>query len=127
MITVNWMILCDFASVSIENKANLLGIFDELKCKKMPLDIPQMFIVIDTFVESGTNGYIETVIIKDDNGSILFKSAPSHIAASCGHGKKPLGIPVQVNNLVFPEFGKYRVEFKFNDKVIHTKYLSLIQ
>lgn len=124
MLTVKWMLLCDFASVSVGNKVNLLGVFDELQAQTLPLDIPQMFVVLNLVVEGSTNGFLKIRVAKDK--LTLFESAPSHIRA-VGRGTKPAGMTISVRDLSLPDFGAYRVQVYFDDKVIHTELLTLVE
>lgn len=124
MIAIKWMMLCEFASVSFEQRINLLGVFDELRCTELPFILPKMIVVIDSLVDGATDGYLKIAIEKD--GQTIQESKPMHIQA-IGKGKKPAGIPIEFNNITFNGFGEYKIQVYFSDSVIHTGLLNLIK
>ena len=111
--------------MSIGNKANLLGVFDELKCNEIPLNISRMFVVFDTVFEDAFEGILSVRIVKYDRDVTIVISNPLPIH-TVGRGKQPAGIPFELKDLSFPELGRYKVQLYFNDKVIHTGYLRLV-
>ena len=126
MITVKWMMLCEYASVNIDNKINLLGVFDELNCKEIPLHMSRMYVVLDTIMEDNFAGLLYVFIAKYDRKLTVAESDPLPIAAS-GRSRQSRAFPIEFKDLTFPELGQYKVQVYFSDKVIHSGYLNLVQ
>lgn len=102
--------LADFASVSIGDKLNVMGVFDRVWAKSAPATHPRAVLVLRTLVEheDREQSYRLRIRLEDEDGQIVFE----------GHGDMTVGtIPpgqtatatliLEIQNLPLPKFGRY--------------------
>ena len=62
---VEFSIFCDYASMSVDGKINLNGVFDRIAYQKLPVIHPQMFIVSKLLLPKGEHKISFTLMQED--------------------------------------------------------------
>ncbi len=129
-MNVSLAVLADYASVSREGKLNIMGIFDSIMSAKVPAAHSQMQLVIaveGATEDSGTEPPIE-IEMTDPGGDSVLK-----VEGKIIFGKAPTGSQVransniQLNNLVFKDFGRYCFKISINGKVYREIPFTVVQ
>jgi hypothetical protein len=71
---VTLALVCDYANVTIENKLNILGIFQEMNPPAVPFVMPQMFLVMSfraSAAEVPATRKITVSLLNDDEDEIF--------------------------------------------------------
>jgi hypothetical protein len=63
--TVEYTLFCDYASVSMDGKINLNGIFERILTEKTPANHPQMFVVSRLILPKGKHSITFTLMQED--------------------------------------------------------------
>ncbi len=64
--------ICDYASISVEGKFNILGIFREISVKELPYTHPQMYVATNIdFRKIGNYSQIIKIIREEDEQEII--------------------------------------------------------
>ncbi len=66
---VKLAVVADFASVSIDNKLNILGVFQEINTPVLPATVPHMYLVLSLEAEPEQYGKqlsLRVVLLEDD-------------------------------------------------------------
>jgi len=118
MASINWAFLCDYAFVTPDGKASMIGLFDRIGIRTAPAIHPQMFIVF-------------SVTINPEDGAIKFGArltSPSTGNDLAFVENPPVSVHggVSTNNVIFafygmslPEAGEYRMEILANGQTVH--------
>lgn len=107
---VSLALLADYANVSREGKLNIMGIFDNVNATSVPTAHGQMQLVLTiegSAAEAGKDHPMEIELISPTKEPVFKLNGSIHL------GKVPTGAPakanstIQLNNLVFRQFGRY--------------------
>ncbi|MCD6429409.1 hypothetical protein J7L09_01810 [bacterium] len=127
-IELNFLHICDYASICEGGKLSIIGIFKNINVKKLPAIHPQMFIV--TNISLRKHGEFEEVIkiVNDQNQEIRspmrFKlNFPSKIKKK----EAELGVIARVENLQFKKEGEYKVQVYINNDLIAEKTFNVLK
>lgn len=102
-------VLADFASVSIGNKLNILGIFTNIYANKVPAVHPQMQLVTMLEFDSMEVGDKNLkIVLVDEDGRELFSISGAIKVERAPEGRQISHHSIfTFNNLNFPAFGEY--------------------
>lgn len=119
--------LCDFASVTSDDKTNLLGIFEKIIVKQLPASIAHLYIVFN--IESETNNEKPfDLSLKAASGKELFaQKIEGRIEIPKGKKKVIINCIVQLNNLPIEETGDYSLTLSCGDELIRQEKLTVEQ
>lgn len=68
---IEFALFCDYASLSVDGKLNLVGIFERIMSEKVPAMHPQMFVVSKIIIPKGKHSITFTLMQQD---KVLAKS-----------------------------------------------------
>jgi hypothetical protein len=105
LMKLDYLTLCDYATVSKENKLSVIGIFDQLLVDKIPVNHPSMYIVGILSGEIDSN-YSVVVEIKDPSGKQLFVS--SSLENTFGTNGRS-NLLISLNSFPIPTSGRYSI------------------
>ena len=112
-------LLADFASITIDQKLNVLGIFSKIFGPREPVTHSQMQLVVGYEFESTEAGKKDLkIVLLDADGRVLL-SMSGEIEVVCAKPGEPCGVNqiVQLSNLTFPKFGDYEFQVLINDRI----------
>ncbi|HAJ34724.1 MAG TPA: hypothetical protein DCL15_03375 [Chloroflexi bacterium] len=122
-------VLADYASLSIEHKLNIMGIFTTINATQTPVVHPQMKLVTQfEFAASETGQHQMRIVLVDEDGRELF-----NIAAMVNIQHPHDGRPVLMNqifdlaHLVFAAFGDYEFRILLDDELVTEVPLTIAQ
>lgn len=112
-------VLADFASLSIDNKLNILGIFRGLSASQVPTMHPQMKLVTQFEFDSTEAGDKQVrIILVDEDGHDLLTVTGDFTVARSEHGRESLfNQIIDLTGLVFPRFGDYEFRILINERM----------
>lgn len=121
--------LCDYASVSLDGKLSVMGIFSQINGQQIPLTHPQAYLAFQidlNYAEIGRPLEIEIQIV-DQDGKSLFGAKGSAAFQPGGPAPKPgkngqIGQIIAFNNLTFASAGTYDINVFLNGNL--SKQLS---
>jgi len=127
MASINWVFLCDYAFVDAAGKASIIGMWEHINARQLPLVWPQMYIVMNILPDPTA----ETNI-----GVILSSPAGQEIAKIEGAKLKnpptPSGILNRAVltfgffNTIFKEAGVHHIEIFINGVSIHSITFTIL-
>jgi len=102
-------VLADYASVSENNKLNIMGIFTNIMSVTEPIVQPQMMLVAQFEFDSSECGEksIKIVLVEEDGQDIFSISGKVQIDRAADGGPSLLNQILRLNTIVFPKFGRY--------------------
>mgnify|MGYP001169672032 FL=1 len=112
-------VLADYASLSLEHKLNIMGIFTTINAAQIPVVHPQMKLVTQFELDASEAGQHQMrITLVDDDGHEQFT-----IAALVNIQHPHDGRPVLMNqifdlaSLSFPTFGNYEFRILLDDEI----------
>jgi len=129
-MNVSLAVLADYANISREGKLNIMGIFDNINAANIPVAHPQMQLVatIEGAPDDTGKEHPMAIELEDPAGETIFK-----ITAKIAFGKAPTGVAVkassmiQLNNLVFKEFGRYCFKIQINGNMLKKVPFTVVE
>ncbi len=122
-------VLADYASLSIEHKLNILGVFTTINATKAPVVHPQMKLVAQFEFDASEAGQhpMRVVLIDADGNELL--SIAGVITIQPPPGGKPalMNQLLDLTNLTFPRFGDYEFRILIDDEVAAEIPLTVAQ
>jgi hypothetical protein len=108
---VSLLLACDYASVTKDNKLNVMGIFSRLYMRQFPGKHPQMFLVIQLRAlpaEYGRKFKLGIRLIDQDATRHLVKLDANLLIPNLkGVSRAEINHVMRLNNVEFPEAGPY--------------------
>lgn len=125
-VELNYFHVCDYASLS-DNRANILGIIEDIKTAKIPLDVSQIFIVSHLWINK-TGQYDEIIKIKSEDGREIKSLDLSFGNVAVKRNiKVARGGIIKLTNIRFSDFGSYKFELYINNEILATKNIEIIK
>ncbi|MCB0058963.1 MAG: hypothetical protein KDE45_18125 [Caldilineaceae bacterium] len=112
-------VLADYASLSIDHKLNIMGIFTTINAPQVPVVHPQMKLVTQFEFDASEAGQRPMrVTLVDDDGHELFGIGGT-VTIQATHDGHPalLNQIVDLSQLAFPAFGDYEFRIYLDDEV----------
>ena len=110
----NFSFLCDYASISIDGKLSMNGIFEHINSRKFPLQFPLMYLVVN--ISGASNGDIftcELISRNEPNRKLIELKADVKIGPD-----KNFGFIGQLVNITFNNAGEYILKFFIDNREI---------
>jgi MOSC domain-containing protein YiiM len=120
MITVRHAMLADYAMVSQEGKLSIIGIFEKLYAQKSPVTHPMMSLVMNfeaDRADAGKQHRLEFQLIDADGTVQLNFGGDMKVAPPPPGENARFNHIVNMNNVVFKEFGSYEFKVLVNGEV----------
>jgi len=109
---VTLAVLADYANVSQEGKANIMGVFSEVNPPELPFALPMMYLIV-TFTASpaeiGSEKTLRVTLMDSDGNQVLSLESPVVVPKPARPGN-----PVQLNSILglggvrFDQAGDYQ-------------------
>ena len=122
-------VLADYASVSLGEKLNVMGIFSNISARAEPIVHAQMYLVIQLEFDSAEAGKkVVKVVLQDDDGNDLLSVGGEMNVPRAAHGEPAIVNQIIVlNNTSFPKFGRYEFRVLINERTEEVIPLSVSQ
>ncbi len=115
--------LCDYATISRENKLSINGIFDEIRVTQLPGGIARAFLVATIHGAAEKNYKISIKLENDSDGKNLLN--PLHIDLQTSPNGKH-NLLVELVNVRFEREGEYHFRIYYGDDEIGSTLLKVI-
>ncbi len=118
---IEYALFCDYASMSIDGKLNLVGIFERMLTKDIPAIHPQMYVVSKMLIPKGKHSITFTLMQQD---RVLAKSTVEK------NVEKPLGVHTHfwsIQALKLETWDPIELQILLEGKQIFVKRLPLVQ
>jgi hypothetical protein len=111
-------VLADYASISIGDKLNILGIFSNIVARAEPIVHPQMQLVVQFEFDSVEAGKKDVkIVLQDEDGKdILTVRGEINVPRSPHGGPSMVNQILVLNSTNFPKFGSYEFRVLINDR-----------
>jgi hypothetical protein len=125
--------ICDYATISREGKLSVMGIFNYINGKSVPVTHPQSFLAMEIDIEGAArpSTILINVRILDPDGEIVVALTASGqvsggpVPARAGADRAVHLIPL--NNVKYEKFGDYKLELSLNDKHQQTLEFAVVR
>ena len=127
MASINWIFLCDYAFVDAAGKASIIGMWEHINARQLPLVWPQMYIVMN-FIPDPTEETTIGVILSSPSGQEITKIE----GAKLKNPPVPSGILNRAVltfgffNTAFKEPGEHHIEILINSVSIHSLPFTIL-
>jgi uncharacterized protein DUF6941 len=116
--------LADFASVSIDKKLNILGIFQEINTPNLPVAVPHIYLVLS--LEAGPEEYGKKILIRvallednDGGGEMLHMEGLAEVPHPRYEGDRAFANQViGLSGVTFERAGNYRFSVSVENEEI---------
>jgi len=111
-VKIAWAVVCDYASLTVEGKVNVLGIFGEIKSGVIPVQIAQLFAVISYQVGADEYGTTHQARIVLGDATDDLATVEADLTVSKPPRSEAGGIINQLvgfGGVTFPRVGEYSV------------------
>lgn len=120
-LSLEFLILCDYALVSRENKLSILGIFDHIFVNNIPTRNPKM-VIVGVLKGKSKVKYSLSILLKDPSGSKIFQRQNlSVVLGDDGNSH----LIAEMNYVPFSSVGDYSIEILENGKRLGMKLFSV--
>ncbi|MBI5879753.1 MAG: hypothetical protein HZB53_19075 [Chloroflexi bacterium] len=111
--------IADYASLSSDQKLNIMGVFANLSAFATPVTHPQMYLVFQIDFDSAEAGQKDVkIVLQDDDGhEIMRMGGPIAIGRPQPGRTATYSQVVQFTGVTFPHFGTYEFSILINDRV----------
>lgn len=111
--------LADYASISVGDKLNVLGIFSNIMATAEPIVHPQMQLVVQFEFDSTEAGLKKIkVVLQDEDGVDLFDfDGEMNVPRGVNAEPSIVNQILVLNNTQLPRFGRYEFRVLVNDRV----------
>jgi len=125
-IKLNFIHICDYASLGEGGKLNVSGIFENINVKGFPAVHPQMFVVTNIIVKK-YGEFKEVIKIIDDEKNDIINPLEFNLKFPSSRQEKQakLGVIAQLNNIKFEKAGVYKVQIWVNDSQLGETLLNV--
>jgi hypothetical protein len=130
MPVINWVYLCDYAYMDASGKKSIIGMFEFIKVKKLPVNWPQLYVAVDLTVSVGEQFKMKVVFTSPSNqelGKVDFQMKSTKVDPGSGGKSAKIFLPFGFFNLKFSEAGEHHIEMFVDDVPIHFIPLRIIQ
>ena len=103
MASINWIFLCDYAFVDAAGKASIIGMWEHINARQLPVMWPQLYIVMNLIPDPT----VETNI-----GVIISSPSGQEIAKIDGAKLRTPPTPSGILNRAVLTFGFFNTNFK---------------
>lgn len=120
MITIRHALLADYAMVSQDGKLSIIGIFERLFAQKCPVTHPMMCLVLSfeaDRADAGKQHRLEFQLIDADGAVQLSFGGDMAVAPPPPGENVRFNHLVNLNNIVFKDFGYYEFKVLVNGEV----------
>ncbi len=120
-------VLADYASISLGDKLNVLGIFSNIFARAEPIVHAQMQLVLQFEFDASEAGKKSArIILQDDDGRELLSMNGEITVPRAPHGEPAVVNQILLlNNTSFPKFGHYQFEVLLNGRLEATIPLTV--
>ncbi len=118
---IEYALFCDYASLSVDGKLNLVGIFERIMSEQMPAVHPQMFVVSKILIPQGKHSITFTLMQQD---KVLAKSTIEK------EMDKPLGSHTHfwgIHGLKIESWDPIELQILFEGKQVFVKRLPVLE
>lgn len=125
-MTLDYVHIADYASVSREGKLSIAGIFQTIFCEKLPALHPQFFICLQLSVTDGDIGTRQSMYVRisDPEGKEIF-GADGQINIQEDAMLQPLSLQFRVNGISFHAYGPHEVEVTIGNHTVRKLTLNI--
>ena len=119
-MNISLALLADGANISQEGKLNILGIFDRVNAKSLPVVHPQMQLVLTIEAdraEAEREHKFEIQLIDSDGARLFGIEGQMKFAAPPPGERIKINHTTQLNNVKFERFGTYEFKILINNEV----------
>jgi hypothetical protein len=107
-------VVADAANISVDDKLNILGIFQSLSASSVPARHPQMVVVVCLTAEPSERGrsYNMDVVMVDEDGKTVqqFPPMPFTVPPEGPSRSTTIRALAEIRDLIFPKFGEYTLD-----------------
>ncbi len=125
---LNFLHVCDYASLSEGGKLNVLGTFESMSSKETPYVHPQFYVVTNVSVKKFGNYKQFIKLTRDRDNQEIIKPFEFGMSVSepKGTGQAKIGIIAQLNNIKFEEFGAYSIQIYIDSEKIGETKINVV-
>ena len=126
---LNFIHVCDYASLGEGGKLNVLGIFENIFSKNVPVTHPQLYIVVNVSVKKAGNYKLHIRIVRDKDSKEIIQQLefPISINLPSLSGEAKVGVIGQINGIKFEEFGGYTAQVLIDANKVGETKINLTQ
>lgn len=111
MARCDWVILCDYAFQDANGKTGMIGVFDHIAAKKVPMNLPTAAMVVRLTGDAGEKVRYK-IEMKRPSGENL-----NEVNGGCEfHRTATISIVLGMANLNIPDYGEYSLEVSIDGK-----------
>lgn len=118
---IEYALFCDYASLSVDGKLNLVGIFERIMSEQTPAVHPQMYVVSKILIPQGKHSITFTLMQQD---KVLAKSTIEKEI------DKPIGSHTHfwgIQGLKIETWDPIELQILFEGKQVYVKRLPVVQ
>jgi hypothetical protein len=118
-VDVNVAVLADYANVSQDGKLNIMGIFQEINAPELPLQLPQMYLVLSFTAgpaEFGLVRDIRVVLLHSDGQEVFALEAQMQVPNAARPGRRAyINETIGLAGVPFQQAGDYAFSILVGD------------
>lgn len=126
---VRLIAVADYASVSLEGKLNVMGIFSTIQAREVPVTHPQLYLVVQFSVETADSGQTFEVVIalRSPRNVELLRLESSLVVPDAIPPTARLPQIVALHLLRFEEFGEHTFTVSVNGQDLASTAFNLVR
>jgi hypothetical protein len=112
-----YVLLCDYAFLSIDKKVNIIGVFETINAAKFPVTHPK-FVIVGSISPDKRSFKMSLNIVDKESGTLVLGDVHEREVNLPVEKEQNFNFIVEVINTNFPKPGDYSVEIKIDGDVI---------
>ena len=129
MPVINWVFLCDYAYIDATGKKSIIGMFEYMKVKKLPINWPQLYVAVDLTATQGEEFKMKVLLTAPSGkeiGKIDFQMRGAKANQVNNQKAAKIFLPLSFYNLKITETGEYHIELFVDDIPVHVIPLNVM-
>ena len=126
MAQIQWAYLCDYAFVDRSGKASIIGMFENINTRQLPIKHNQFFLILSAVLERSEKTRIG-VILSSPSGKEMHRVMPGEISLPKNAPEtNKMYIAFGFYTIEFTEAGEHKLEIYVGDTCVHSIPFNII-
>ena len=130
-IKSNFILVGQNAVIDKDNKLTVIGIFNSLKAKELPIVLPSICLVVNFDIlnpnKEDKKIFLSFPLISPSGKNIFEETPPIEREVDISSKKQALGNILTLYNISFAEFGEYEFIFEVNREKVSSTKISVVK
>lgn len=121
-----YLLLADYAFLSIDKKLNIIGVFENINAIRFPVTHPK-FVVVGSVAPSKSKFKMSVVLTDGEGKPLMSNTNEKEISLPAEATNKNFNFIIEIVNPTFPGPGDYKVQIVVDGKKLGEQFLRVLE